>query len=44
MLMITEKKWNSPGCSITSDIWRNTWLDSWNGGAPELSDFRFEQS
>jgi prepilin-type N-terminal cleavage/methylation domain-containing protein len=33
MLMITEKKWNSPGCSITSDIWRTTWLDSWNGGA-----------
>jgi hypothetical protein len=33
MLMITEKKWNSPGCSITSDQWRTTWLDSWNGGA-----------
>ncbi|HSY20405.1 MAG TPA: prepilin-type N-terminal cleavage/methylation domain-containing protein [Candidatus Acidoferrales bacterium] len=32
MLMITEKKWNSPGGSITSDVWFNTWLSSWNGG------------
>ena len=32
MLMITEKKWNSPGLQITSDLWRSSWLDTWNGG------------
>ena len=33
MLMITEKKWDSPGFQITSDVWNNTWLAGWNGGS-----------